>query len=345
MRSPQSSSVSRLAGRDEGERPPLPRLLQHLAHARATLVADVAERRGLEDDRQRVRRLSREHLGQLRHVVTLDELGRIAANGLDRLVESPHPVVLARPDERAQQPGAVLLGDVDRRTVDPDSFPDARLEPEQFRRDGPPLLALEAEHRVLSPPLPRLVAVRVPIPDEVEPGARPELDQVERLRARALGHAQQQGQQHPGALNFVRLHALRRDELPQERGVLLERIVPGRFAAEHEVVQPAEQPQRRVPRRLRPHELGRHRVFGPRPQKLDVELRAALALGRLVQEDVLSPSCRSQAPTSPARRSCRTRPGRRPRCLPAPCGRARSPPCGNPRRTGCTRAPRRERPR
>ena len=58
-----------------------PGVLEHRAHARATLVADVAERRGLEDDRQPVRRLRREHARAAPlDVVALDELGRIAAN-------------------------------------------------------------------------------------------------------------------------------------------------------------------------------------------------------------------------------------------------------------------------
>src|SRR6478735_4233302 len=106
-------AVAGLAGGDERERTRLADLLEHGAHASASLVPDEPERRGLEDDRQRVSRLCGHHLGQSLDVVALDELRRILAQRLDRAVEPAHPFVLARPDERAQEPCAVLWRNVD----------------------------------------------------------------------------------------------------------------------------------------------------------------------------------------------------------------------------------------
>ena len=216
----------------------------------------------------------------------------------------------------------------------------------RLARDWPALLALEPELRALRPPVAGLVQIAVPVPDKVQACTRPELDEVERVRPGSLGDAQKERHEHPGTLDLVRLHSLRLDEVAQEPSVLLERVVPVRATPEHEKVQAAEHAQRRIPLGLGPDDLGRHRIVRVAPKQLCVERRPALALGRLVEEDLPASRLRlCQARSSPALRSCRTRPGRRQRCPRAPSGRARSPPCGSRRRTGCTRAPRSVQPR
>src|SRR6188474_525896 len=96
--------TARLARRDECERPLAAGLLEHCAHAGAALVADVAERRCLEDDRQAIAGPACEHAWQLVDVVAGDELRRVLANRRDRPVEALHPSLLAGPDEGAQEP-------------------------------------------------------------------------------------------------------------------------------------------------------------------------------------------------------------------------------------------------
>src|SRR5437773_1876728 len=108
-----------------------------------------------------------------------------------------HPPLLAGPDERAQPAGAVFGRDVDRRAIDADPAADGEIQLQQTTRDGPPLLAVEAQDGVLAPPRSCLVAVPVAVPDEVEPRARPELDEVESLCAHPLSDTQKKRHQDP----------------------------------------------------------------------------------------------------------------------------------------------------
>jgi hypothetical protein len=67
----------------------------------------------------------------------------------------------------------------------------------------------------------------------------------------------------------------------------LDRVVPRRSAGQNEEVQPAEQPQRRVPGRLVADDRGDRRIVGIAPAELLVERRPALALPGLLLENLL----------------------------------------------------------
>ena len=205
---PRALARARIAGRDERERRVGAGVVERGAHALALLECQVAERGGLEDDRQPVRRPPREQPGQQVDQIAADELGRFGTHGRDRPVEQLEPVGLVCPDEAPQEPGAVLARDVDRRAVDPDAR--AHRRPEAQERGGhlASLGAGELEGRVIGPPGPERVRAAVAIPDQVEAGARPQLDQVERAGPEALGGAQHAREQHPGAPDLVRLDAL-----------------------------------------------------------------------------------------------------------------------------------------
>jgi hypothetical protein len=75
-------------------------------------------------------------------VVAAHELGGIGPHSLDRVVEALHPLVLPRPDERAQQPRACLARDVDRRPVDPDATANRRSPLEKLTGNRSALLPL-----------------------------------------------------------------------------------------------------------------------------------------------------------------------------------------------------------
>ena len=65
-----------------------------------------------------------------------------------------------------------------------------------------------------------------------------------------------------------------------------ERVVPGRLARPHEVVQPAEQAKRRVPVWVWADDLGCDRIACEAAAELYVERRPALAVDRLGLEDL-----------------------------------------------------------
>ena len=101
--------------RDPAERALAAGLLQQRAQLGALLAADVAGRRGLEDDRQRLLVTLGEHAGSSSHVVAAHERRRlVAAGSRSRGRSRCAPLDAAGPDERAQQPRAVLGRDVDR---------------------------------------------------------------------------------------------------------------------------------------------------------------------------------------------------------------------------------------
>src|SRR5215211_5920176 len=176
-----------------------------------------------------------------------------ASERSDRRAQALQPLALVGPDERLEQARAGVVGHVDRRTIDPGSPAHARMSREERRRNGTSFLAHERQRGRRLPPRARSILVRVAIPYQVEPGARAELDQVEDVRARALRDTEEAGEQHPRALNLVRLDGLASDELPQEIPVPLERRVQRRprcLSVEHEVMETGEDAQRRLLRPL-----------------------------------------------------------------------------------------------
>src|SRR5688572_26348234 len=143
----------RLAGGDESERPRAARLFQRLAQPPSPVVVEIAPRRRLEDDRQPIGRLRREHLRECLDEVTPHELRRVGAKRLDCPVEPLKPVVLPGPDEAAQETRPLLARDVDRRAVDSHPTAHARSELEQLAGHKPTLLALELELGAVRAPL------------------------------------------------------------------------------------------------------------------------------------------------------------------------------------------------
>src|SRR6187549_43029 len=117
--------VPRLARRDEGERQRAPRLLEHRAQSRSAVLAQIPPGRRLEDDGQSVARLRVERHRQQLDEIALHELGRVATKRLDRAIQPLEPLILAGPDEAAQEAGTFVARDVDRRAVD--SNPAANL--------------------------------------------------------------------------------------------------------------------------------------------------------------------------------------------------------------------------
>ncbi len=183
-----------------------------------------------------------EHAWQLVGDITLNELRRARAHRLDCGVEPPEPLGLVAPDEAFHQEHARPYLDVDGLAVDPDMTPHARGELQQLRRNRTSLLTAERQRCVLEPPLAGRVFVAVAVPDEIEAGARTELDDVQLIDVEELRGAEKARKEHPRALHFIRLHKTVAYEGTQEVAVLLQGVVPGSYAGEHEVVQPAEEP-------------------------------------------------------------------------------------------------------
>src|SRR5262249_55802010 len=161
------------------------------------------------DDRRSVL----EHAGQLLADVATNELGRVLADDVDRAPQPLEPRILARPDEALQQPRPRIGRDVHRRPVDADPAPNTRNPLEQPCGNMRALLAGEAKPRAARPPTSLGVLVPIAVPDKVQAAARPELDDVELVGAEQLGRAQETRQQDPRSLHFVRLNALRANEL------------------------------------------------------------------------------------------------------------------------------------
>src|SRR6187397_1644734 len=174
----------RLARRDEDERQRATSLFESSAQSRSPVVVQVPPGRRLEDDRQPVARLGGERLWQQLDEIALHELRRVAAKSLDRPVEPREPVVLAGPDEAAQQTGAFVARDVDRRAVDSDAATNERGELEELTRNRPALLSFEQKRRGRRAPFTRLVPIPVAVPRQVQARARAELDEVETTGSR-----------------------------------------------------------------------------------------------------------------------------------------------------------------
>ncbi len=157
---------------------------------------------------------------------------------------------------------------------------------EQLGRRRRAVVALQ--HEVALPPGAGRVAVAVPVPDQVQPCGRAELEHVERAPVR---HGEKPRQQRPGPLDLVRLHALLGREAPELGGVLDERaadVDPPRLTGEHEVMERAEQAKRKVPVEVG-GDLGNKRVVREAAAEIRVELRAAVAVAGLPAEDLRLP--------------------------------------------------------
>src|SRR3954453_848959 len=145
------------------------------------------------------------------------------------------------------------------------------------------------------------VAVRVAVEDEVEPGARPQLEQVEPL-PRPARKREERRQQREAATDLVRLDVLFGDEPRQPVALVDEDVVRRRPrvdpVGEREKVQAAEESDRRIPPHLTDDRL--HPPLGPtaegspppggREPGADVGIQrraAALARLRLMQEGFL----------------------------------------------------------
>src|SRR5947207_13341443 len=89
----------------------------------------------------------------------------------------PGPVI--GPDEAGQQAHALVRGDVDGIQVDTAAASDRKLDREQIGGDGGPLLAGQHEGGVGIAPCPVPVPVAVAVDEQVQAGARTELEQVE----------------------------------------------------------------------------------------------------------------------------------------------------------------------
>jgi hypothetical protein len=165
------------------------------------------------------------------------------AQRLDRPFEALDSVGPVGPHERLQEQRTVVGGHVDGLEIDSDAVADRQLSIQQVASHPPSFLTLQLEPSVRRPPLPGLVLVAVPVPEEEQSGAGAELDQVDRRGVQPTCRFEKAGQQRPAPLHLVRLHALLGHEAAQELAFLHEHIrraVPGCTAGEHQVVEPAE---------------------------------------------------------------------------------------------------------
>src|SRR5581483_7238241 len=264
------------------ERPLAPRPLEHGHQLRVAVVVEVRRRHRVVDDHQRVFAPLLEHRREQVDVVAPQPLDLAFARDRDGAPESLDPLVLVRPHERLEEPRAVLV-ERNRVEVEPDPAADLESAPEQFDGRAAAIVALEHEDVRAAPPRPRAVAVVVAVEREQEPRAGAELDEIDPWSV----ERQEPGQQPPGAPDLVRLHRLLADEALEQLALVGQRgidVVPARPAAEHEVVQPAEQAQRQVPAKVG-RKLADPPVDGEAPAELRIERRAAIAELRLPVED------------------------------------------------------------
>jgi hypothetical protein len=156
----------------------------------------------------------------------------------------------------------VLGGHVDR--VEVETAPAAHLDArrEEVGGHGCALLAAQGEPGVRRAPGSRGVGVAVAVPKQVEPRARPELEQVERHPGRPRDR-QEAGQEREAALDLVRLDGLLREEADDPVAVVLDRgpeVLPvarervRRRAGELEIVDGAEELEREAPVAVRERE-------------------------------------------------------------------------------------------
>src|SRR6185312_6947692 len=145
-------------------------------------------------------------------------------------------------------------------------------------------------------PAPSAVGVRISVPEQVQAGGRPELDEVDRLGSALAGELEEGGQKRVAALHLVRLHRLLAHEAGEEPTLRLERRAEVRPVAgerirldarELEVVHAAEETQRQVPAQV-VDEVVDERLGCAAARQARVDRRALLLeMLRLVAEDRL----------------------------------------------------------
>src|SRR5204863_9462225 len=135
----------------------------------------------LEDEREGAVAPPPEQPRKLLVELASDELRRLAAQLFDRAVEELEPLRLIRPDERPQELDPIRVGGVDRVAIEADARKDDERPREELRGDRSPFLANEPNMGIRRPDDTCLVLAAVPVRDQVEAGARPQLDQIDRL--------------------------------------------------------------------------------------------------------------------------------------------------------------------
>ena len=141
---------------------------------------------------------------------------------LDRRLEPVDPLVEPGPEETLEKYDIGGLRDVDWIQVYSTPASDLERRSEQLRGHLAPFVCDEGEacgwvtERALG------IAVAVAVEDEIEPSARPELDEMERQPGLAR-NSQKGRHERDAALSLVRLHPLLRHEPAERRGVRFER--------------------------------------------------------------------------------------------------------------------------
>jgi hypothetical protein len=216
----------------------------------------------------------------------------ILAQRRDRPVQQFEPFRLVGPDERLQQQRAFLGRHVDGSEIDADTTTDSRPLAQELVRNGPALLAAQLQPGSGRPPFAGPVDVAVPIPDEVQPRARADLDQIQLVAAAPPHELEEARQQYPAPLDLVRLDGPLGNRPSKEIRMLLQcRVdaVPRSTAAQDESVQSAEQPERRVPGGIEPDERINQWLVRKPPAELRIQRRAGRRRVGLVEKD-LAPS-------------------------------------------------------
>ena len=239
------------------------------------LHAHVAEYCRLEHDRERAEFALGEDLGKKVGDVALLERGRIGAHRLHRSIQALEPVSLVCPDEGFQQERVLFPGDVERRQVDAAPVANDRPKGEELSRYRPALLAGELELCTLGSPYAGVVAVVVPIPHEVQAGARSQLEEVEDLDACTTRDLEEAREEHPAPLNLVRLDPPLTNEAAEPVAPFTEhrnRIAPGIDAlAQGQVVETAQKLKWTIPA-LALDDLTDGRLVGEQTAQAPVEL-------------------------------------------------------------------------
>ena len=184
----------RLAGRDEG---------QPTRRAATAPPANASSRARTRLATVTVSSARTEHGGQrrrpvLEHAPAAPRRCRPAraraglAEDVDRAREPVEPLGLVGPDEALEQPRPGVGRDVDRRAVDAEPPPNARRPTRAAERERACAPRRRDERRTAAPSSLR-VPVAVAVPDEVQARARPQLDEVELVRAGARAARRKHG--------------------------------------------------------------------------------------------------------------------------------------------------------
>ena len=173
---------------------------------------EVDEDGGVEDADERVGRRLGDQLRQEAERVAAADVHRVLASDLERRREPRLASRLVGPEAGAQPAGVGGVGGVDGREVD--AGPPRhrrRVERRDVRADQ---LAFDRQRRRGNPGGPAAVVIGEVVPAQIQPRARPDLDQRERA---PVGDRRERRQQAPAARHLVRLRAPER-ERGGERG-------------------------------------------------------------------------------------------------------------------------------